>query len=79
MKNITPAMILGSLALCGVVGADEAPAACPLCQKNKEYNASHPENNYYWYDDYLKDEKEGKAHKAHQNEEPAATTNPEKK
>jgi len=29
---------------------------CPLCEKVRAYNEQHPENNYYWYDDYLKDQ-----------------------
>lgn len=34
---------------------------CKKCVKVREYNEAHPENNYEWYDDYLKDKKEGKA------------------
>lgn len=39
--------------------ADEGPV-CHRCEKIREYNAAHPENNYYWYDDYLKDKEKGK-------------------
>jgi hypothetical protein len=34
--------------------ADDAPV-CKKCQVIREYNAAHPENNYYWYDDYLEE------------------------
>lgn len=34
--------------------AEDAPV-CKKCQVIREYNAAHPENNYYWYDDYLKE------------------------
>ena len=34
--------------------AQEAPV-CKKCQLIREYNAAHPENNYYWYDDYLQE------------------------
>jgi hypothetical protein len=36
--------------------ADEP--VCHKCEKIREYNAAHPENNYFWYDDYVKDKKE---------------------
>lgn len=36
---------------------------CKKCQVIREYNESHPENNYYWYDDYLKDQKAGDSKK----------------
>lgn len=41
-------------------GWSEKP--CALCEKVREHNAQHPENNYFWYDDYLKDQgnQEGK-------------------
>ncbi|CDZ79981.1 hypothetical protein BN1013_00485 [Candidatus Rubidus massiliensis] len=29
---------------------------CTKCEKIREYNKAHPENNYYWYDDYLDDQ-----------------------
>lgn len=31
-------------------------AQCAKCQEIREYNAAHPENNYTYYDDYLKDQ-----------------------
>lgn len=43
---------------CYLSADDEAPV-CHKCEKIREYNAAHPENNYYWYDDYLKEKKEG--------------------
>ncbi|MBN9377698.1 MAG: hypothetical protein BGO14_11440 [Chlamydiales bacterium 38-26] len=60
MRNITPAMILGSLAICTQASAQDSGPVCHQCERIREYNAAHPENNYYWYDDYLKDQKEGK-------------------
>lgn len=40
----------------GLSFADEEGPVCHRCEKIREYNAQHPENNYYWYDDYLKKE-----------------------
>lgn len=37
------------------LAADEAPT-CAKCEKIREYNAAHPENNYYYYEDFLKDQ-----------------------
>jgi hypothetical protein len=27
--------------------------SCPRCEILRDYHNSHPEENYYWYDDYL--------------------------
>jgi hypothetical protein len=40
--------------LAGNVCAEEGPV-CQKCERIREYNAAHPENNYYYYEDYLKD------------------------
>lgn len=53
------------------VNADEEGPVCKKCQKIREYNAEHPENNYYWYDDYLKEKKEGQPHR----DQPSQNTN----
>ena len=53
-------MIISSLAVSANAIA-EGPV-CHKCEKVREYNAAHPENNYEWYDDYLKDKEAGKAH-----------------
>jgi hypothetical protein len=40
--------------------ADDIPDGghpCHKCQVIREYHEKHPEENYYWYDDYLKDNK----------------------
>lgn len=29
---------------------------CQMCDEIREYNRNHPENNYEYYDDYLKDQ-----------------------
>lgn len=55
---MTPVMILGSLIIGGSVCADDEGPVCHRCEKIREYNAAHPENNYYWYDDYVKDKKQ---------------------
>lgn len=47
-------LVLSLLALSNLVFAEEA--VCKKCQVIREYNAAHPENNYYYYDDYLKDQ-----------------------
>jgi len=31
-------------------------AGCPLCEQLREYHRTHPENNYEFYEDYLKDQ-----------------------
>lgn len=47
--------------------AEEGPV-CKKCQMIREYNAAHPENNYEYYDDYIKDlEKKKKAGEAVQD------------
>ena len=33
-----------------------AIAGCPLCDQLREYHRTHPENNYEYYEDYLKDQ-----------------------
>lgn len=58
MRNTTIAMTLSSLIICGSACTDEAGPVCHKCEIIREYNAAHPENNYYWYDDYLKKNKE---------------------
>lgn len=35
-------------------------AQCAKCQQIREYNAAHPENNYTYYEDYLKDQEKQK-------------------
>ena len=40
-------------------------AGCPLCDQLREYHRTHPENNYEFYEDYLKDQ----AAKAHNKTE----------
>jgi hypothetical protein len=34
---------------------------CKKCQMIREYNAAHPENNYQYYDDYIRDLEKKKA------------------
>lgn len=47
--------------------AEEGPV-CKKCQMIREYNAAHPENNYEYYDDYIRDlEKKKKAGEAVQD------------
>ena len=36
------------------LAADEA--ACGRCEQVREYNAAHPEKNYTYYEDFLKDQ-----------------------
>lgn len=31
-------------------------AGCPLCEQLREYHRTHPENNYEYYEDYLKEQ-----------------------
>ncbi len=37
--------------------ASEEEGTCQRCQRVREYNKAHPENNFYWYDDYLEKQK----------------------
>lgn len=37
-----------------IVSSTFAYADCEKCKRVREYNAAHPENNYEYYDDYLK-------------------------
>lgn len=43
---------------------------CHKCELIREYNKNHPENNYYWYDDYLKEkgDKQAKGPEEHNNQ-----------
>ena len=52
--------VFSLLALVTVLSAEEEAPVCKKCQVIREYNAAHPENNYYWYDDYLKDHGQNK-------------------
>jgi len=38
-------------------------AGCPLCEQVREYNRTHPENNYEYYEDYLKEQAAISSHK----------------
>lgn len=40
----------------GFLSAADAEPVCEKCQRIRAYNAAHPENNYEFYDDYLKDQ-----------------------
>ncbi len=59
MKAATSSLILGTLLIVGYTFGDNEGPVCHQCEKIRAYNAAHPENNYYWYDDYLKDQKTG--------------------
>jgi hypothetical protein len=48
MKKYLPLLFIPALALV-------AEPVCEKCQKIREYNAAHPENNTIWYEDYQKD------------------------
>jgi hypothetical protein len=63
---------LGITSIFSVNFAEEAGPVCAKCEKVREYNAAHPENNYVWYDDYLKDKSEGKAHESELKTNPNA-------
>lgn len=50
---------------------------CPLCEKVRAYNEQHPENNFYWYDDYLKEQADkGKSPKTSASPNQAETSSP---
>ncbi len=77
MKKVCLFVFLGLGAICGVGYAEEGPV-CHMCEKIREYNAAHPENNYYWYDDYLKEKKENEKPATAQQQttkQPSATEN----
>lgn len=38
-----------------VASAEMEGQTCKMCEEIREYNRTHPENNYEYYDDYLKD------------------------
>lgn len=46
--------------------------SCPRCVLMREYHEKHPEENYYWYDDYLEE-------KTEKNDYKPKSTNSEKK
>ncbi len=52
--------------------ADEKEPVCEKCQRIRAYNAAHPENNYFYYDDYLKDQE--KKHAAQNKPETKSST-----
>lgn len=70
--------LLFSLVSVATLAADEAPV-CVKCEKIREYNAAHPENNYYYYEDYLKDQakKDEKNHFAANCKDPSDFPLPE--
>lgn len=75
MRNKILAIYLCSI-ICGSAYADDEGPVCHKCEKIREYNAAHPENNYYWYDDYLNEKKDGNtkpAPKPQQSNTPPAT------
>lgn len=59
------------ICLLGMTSFPEAFAEkpCALCEKVRKHNEEHPENNYFWYDDYLKD---------HPQQDPQCTDNQDK-
>lgn len=70
--GLTLAMLM---AFQGVLPAAEGPV-CPKCERIREYNRQHPENNYYWYDDYLKEK--GETNENNSPKDVAATDSPAK-
>lgn len=52
-------LILPLLAFSGL--AAEGTSSCPKCEMVREYNAAHPENHPYYYEDYLKEQEAKKA------------------
>lgn len=46
---------------------------CPRCEVIRKYHDDHPEENYYWYDDYVKEK--GKA----EDYQPKESDTPKKK
>ncbi len=73
MKNIQMFALVSTFIL-----SSPLPAVCKKCEEVREYNRMHPENNYEYYDDYLKDhaKKQEAAHKDN-NEETAGCPLPE--
>jgi len=56
MEGLMKSYLKAILALMiGNVCADEG-SVCQKCERIREYNAEYPENNYYYYEDYLKDQ-----------------------
>jgi hypothetical protein len=58
MKHLSAIFLLGFSVITGSAFSDEGPV-CHKCELIREYNAQHPENNYYWYDDYVKEKQQG--------------------
>lgn len=54
----------------GLTAYLQADPVCSKCQRIREYNVAHPENNYEWYEDYLKDHPEEAAKLKNMNEDP---------
>lgn len=65
-------IMLACLVVPGFLAAAEEPV-CKKCQMIREYNAAHPENNYFYYDDYVKEKG-----KKSPTDEPTASTDKEK-
>lgn len=38
---------------CLVVSSAAIAKDCPTCEKVREYNKNHPENNYEYFDEYV--------------------------
>lgn len=52
---------------------------CPRCEIIREYNREHPENNYYWYDDYLKEKGEKNPNESDQKKQDQVSLQDSKK
>ncbi len=71
-KLILPLLILTM----NLIATDEE-GACQRCKVIREYNKAHPENNFYWYDDYLEKQNEDKG--TNEEEKTSKTFNQTKK
>lgn len=59
MKKVI--LFLPILSMVAALYADQAEPVCEKCQRIRAYNSAHPENNYLYYEDYLKDQQKKQA------------------
>lgn len=57
---------------------DAGGGTCPRCEIIREYHDKHPEENYYWYDDYVEEKGNVKDYQPKKEQEKTQKSQPGK-